>query len=76
MSKFDSGSSVPAEGCPQAEDHAPRLEETDFVVRLLRISPAQRPVESTGSGQVVNTKGDNADSLFHVLMIAPRCDIQ
>lgn len=70
MGKFDAGSTVPAKPRPQAKNHSAGLEEAHLVVGLLGTAPTERLVKRAGSREIVDTKGDKADALFHVEIIA------
>lgn len=70
VGELDPGSTVTAERSPQSEHHAPSLKEADLVIGLLRVVPAERLVERTGSGKIADAKRHEADALVHPEIIA------
>ena len=70
VGEFNSGSTVTTKSSPETEDHSTCLEEAHFIVGLLSPGPAQCLIETPGSGQVGDTKGHQADALFHIASMA------
>ncbi len=63
--QFDSGSTMAAECGPQSKYHGAGLEETHFIVRLLRSLPADCLVKSPSSTEVADSECYQTDSLIH-----------
>src|SRR5207253_1929889 len=72
VGELDPRCSVPAECCPEAEDHPSGLEEADLVIRLTSAGPTERLVEGARLGEVAHAKRYKTDPLLHARSISRR----
>ncbi len=70
VGEFDPGCAVTAERSPEPENHAAGLKEADLVIGLVSARPAERLVELTSTGKILDTERHQADALFHGHSIA------